>query len=160
MKFLSEEEHQALLSGLRDDFGGEENHVHEESFETIGASISSQMRSRSTWSAIFVCLAIVLYVAYAFRRVARPVASWKYGLVAVVALLHDAIIVMGVFALLGRFAGVEIDIAFVVAILTIIGYSVNDTIVVFDRIRENLIKRIGNDFTDTVNISIKVVPST
>jgi len=154
MQFLSEDEHQEVLSSLRDEFGGEENHVHEERFETIGAAISSQLRTRSMWAAIFVCLAIVFYVAYAFRRVSKPVASWKYGLLAIVALGHDVLIVMGVFALLGHFAGVEVNIAFVVALLTIMGYSVNDTIVVFDRIRENLIKRVSSDFGETINIGL------
>ena len=154
MQFLTEDEHQAVLGGLRDEFGGEENRVHEERFETIGAAISKQLRTRSMWAAIFVCLAIVLYVAYAFRRVSKPVASWKYGLLAIVALGHDVLIVMGVFALLGHFAGVEVNIAFVVALLTIMGYSVNDTIVVFDRIRENLIKRVSSDFGETINIGL------
>jgi len=154
MQFLTEDEHQAVLGGLRDEFGGEENRVHEERFETIGAAISKQLRTRSMWAAIFVCLAIVLYVAYAFRRVSKPVASWKYGLLAIIALGHDVLIVMGVFALLGHFAGVEVNIAFVVALLTIMGYSVNDTIVVFDRIRENLIKRVSPDFGETINIGL------
>jgi len=154
MQFLNEDEHQEVLGGLRDEFGVQENRVHEERFETIGAAISSQLRTRSMWAAIFVCLAIVLYVAYAFRRVSKPVASWKYGMLAIVALGHDVLIVMGIFALLGHFAGVEINIAFVVALLTIMGYSVNDTIVVFDRIRENLIKRVSPDFGETINIGL------
>jgi preprotein translocase subunit SecF len=154
MRFLNEDEHQEVLGGLRDDFGSEENRVHEERFEAIGAAISSQLRKRSMWAAIFVCLAIVLYVAYAFRRVSKPIASWKYGMLAIVALGHDVLIVMGIFSLLGHFAGVEINIAFVVALLTIMGYSVNDTIVVFDRIRENLIKRVSPNFGETINIGL------
>jgi len=154
MQFLNEDEHQLILSDLRDDFGTSENRVHEERFETIGASISKQLRTRSTWAAILVCISIVLYVAYAFRRVSKPVASWKYGILAIIALLHDALIVMGVFSLLGYFVGIEVDIAFVVAILTIIGYSVNDTIVVFDRVRENLVKRVSKDFGETINIGL------
>lgn len=152
MQFLSENEHQVVFNSLKETFGIDENRVHEERFETIGSSVSSHLRQRAVWSGIFVCLAIIFYIAYAFRKVSKPVASWKYGLISTIALLHDALIVMGIFAVLGYYLGVEIDIAFVVAILTIMGYSVNDTIVVFDRIRENLIRRKGNEtFSDVVN---------
>jgi preprotein translocase subunit SecF len=98
-------------------------------------------------------LVIVGYVAWAFRKVSRPIASWKYGAVSIVALFHDIMIVVGVFALLGRYAGVEIDSAFIAALLTVLGYSVNDTIVVLDRVRENL-PRSNEDFLGTVDTSI------
>jgi preprotein translocase subunit SecF len=98
-----------------------------------------------------VLLGIIGYIAYAFRQVSRPVASWKYGLLAIIALVHDVLLVMGVFAVLGKFRGVEVDLPFIVAILTVLGYSVNDTIVVFDRVRENLLRRTSNDFAETVN---------
>lgn len=128
-----------------------ENKMLEERIETIGPAISSQLKKRSIEAAIAVVLAIIVYIAYAFRKVSKPVRSWKYGVTAIVALFHDVVITMGVFAILGRYAGVEVDIPFVVAMLTILGYSVNDTIVVFDRVRENLIK-IGYDkFAEVVN---------
>ncbi len=152
--FLSEEEHQHVVSQLQSELQASGNQVHEDSFQTIGSSISSQLKSKATWAVIFVNLGIIAYVAYAFRKVSRPVASWKYGVLAIVALLHDVLLVMGVFAVLGKFSGVEVDAAFVVAILTVLGYSVNDTIVVYDRIRENL-QRHGNDsFVNVVNAGL------
>lgn len=128
-----------------------ENKVTEQRIETIGPSISSHLRDTAFQAAFTVILAIILYVAYAFRRVSKPVSSWKYGLTAIVALVHDVTITMAVFALLGAYAGVEVDIPFVVALLTILGYSVNDTIVVFDRVRENLIKDGSEKFAQSVN---------
>lgn len=131
-----------------------ENRLIEERVETIGPAISSQLQKRSFEAVIAVVIAIVLYVAYAFRKVSKPVQSWKYGLTAIIALIHDVGITMGVFALLGKFYGVEVDIPFVVAMLTIFGYSVNDTIVVFDRVRENLIKYGYEKFDEVVNKGI------
>ncbi len=149
--FLSEEQHQAILKKIRSQFGTNGNVVSEKSFETIGASVSRQLRQRAIWAIIAVSLGIILYMAYAFRKVSRPVASWKFGTVAVLAMIHDVILVLGVFAALGHFTGVEVDIAFVVALLTVLGYSVNDTIVVFDRVRENLQTRRADDFSTMVN---------
>lgn len=132
----------------------EEKNVLEISFETIGATVSANLRVRSMYTAIAVILATILYIAYSFRRVSKPVQSWKYGVAAIVAMLQNIIIVMGFFAVLGYYKGLDVGIPFVVAIITIIGYSVNDTIVVFDRIRENLIKRGSDNFSDTVNKAI------
>ncbi len=153
-KFINETEHQQMLSTLRNAFENDENKVMEQRFETIGPAVSAQLRTRSLYAIVAVLVGIIVYVAYAFHRVSKPVASWKYGVVAVVALIHDVTITMGVFAVLGHFIGVEVDVPFVVALLTILGYSVNDTIVVFDRIRENLIRRSANDFSITVNVAI------
>lgn len=149
--FLIEDEHQKVLNALRSQYGVDDNTVREDRFETIGSSVSKQLRTRALWAIILVNLGIILYVAYAFRQVSFPVASWKYGALAIVALVHDVLLVLGVFAALGHYFGVEVDIAFVVAILTVLGYSVNDTIVVYDRIRENLIRRTSQTFEDMVN---------
>jgi len=125
--------------------------VFEERIETIGPSVSSQLRNIAIYTGGSVIFAIIIYVAYAFRKVSRPVQSWKYGITAIIALIHDVVIVMGVFALLGAYAGVEVNIPFVVALMTVLGYSVNDTIVVFDRVREVLIKDGYQKFEETVN---------
>lgn len=154
MRFISEDEHQTVLSAVRDSFGGDEQRILEERIETVGPSISSELRSRSFTAGIGVMLAIIAYVAYAFRKVSRPVSSWKFGVTAIIALVHDVTITMGIFALLGHYRGVEIGIPFVVAMLTILGYSVNDTIVVFDRIREKLLKRGYNQFSETVEMGV------
>jgi preprotein translocase subunit SecF len=157
LRFITEEEHQELLSRVRTTFETEAtsstpgNRVLEKSIETIGPTISASLKERSLQAVFAVVLAIGLYIAYTFRKVSRPVESWKYGAAAIVALVHDVIITLGVFALLGRFASVEIGIPFVVALLTILGYSINDTIVVFDRIRENLARYGSNDFVSLVN---------
>ncbi len=153
-EFLSESEHQAVLKIMLSKLQTENSEMREERFETIGSSVSKQLKQRAVWAIFFVNLGIIVYVAYAFRKVSRPVASWKYGVLAIVALFHDVLLVMGVFAVLGRFLGVEVDTAFVVAILTVLGYSVNDTIVVYDRIRENLIRHGSEDFSDTVNVGL------
>lgn len=152
--FLSEAEHQIIVREIKNQLKIDSDKMREERFETVGASISKQLRSRALWAVIFVNLGIIAYVAYSFRRVSRPVASWKYGVLAIVALFHDVLLVMGVFAVLGRFMGVEVDTAFVVAILTVLGYSVNDTIVVYDRIRENLQRRGSENFANTVNVGL------
>ena len=103
---------------------------------------------------IVASIFIVLYIAFSFRQVSKPASSWRFGITAIVALFHDILLIIGVFAILGKFLGVEVDTLFVTALLTIIGFSVHDTIVVFDRIRENLQKNIGKKFTEVANISV------
>lgn len=151
---LTEAEHQFVLKEAVNKLQTPNNQVHEERFETIGASVSKQLRSRAAWAIAFVNLGIIIYVAYSFRKVSKPIASWKYGALAIVALFHDVLLVVGVFAILGRFFAVEVDTAFVVAILTVLGYSVNDTIVVYDRIRENLLRHSADNFEDVVNMGL------
>ncbi len=152
MSFLTEDEHQLVLKKMREQFQKDENLVREESFETIGAAVSNQLRQRALWAIILVNLGIILYIGYAFRKVSQPIASWKYGALAIVALSHDLLVVLGVFAVLGHFRGIEVDIGFVVALLTVLGFSVHDTIVVYDRTRENLFK-VGHKqvFSEIVN---------
>lgn len=106
----------------------------EKRFNTIGPSIGKELRTKSIISIILISLAIILFIAFAFRSVSKPVTSWKYGVIIVAVLLHDIIIPAGFFA----WTGMQVDTLFVVGILTILGVSVHDTIVVFDRIRENL----------------------
>ncbi|MBU0545740.1 protein translocase subunit SecF [Patescibacteria group bacterium] len=149
--FIDEDLHQSILKDIRDKFQTKENVVRESRFETIGPSVSAALKQRAWWAVIFVCLGIIAYVAYAFRAVSRPVASWKYGLLAIVALAHDVMFVVGVFAVLGHFLNIEVDVGFVVALLTVLGYSVNDTIVVYDRIRENLLRHSADNFGEVVN---------
>ncbi len=134
---------------------GDTKKVEEKSFNSIGPSVGRELTRKAILSILVVSLAIILYIAYAFRHVSKPVSSWKYGLIAIITLVHDITIPTAVFALLGHFRGVEIDSLFVVALLTILGLSVSDTIVVFDRIRENL--RVGGykTFAETVGNSLK-----
>ncbi len=127
--------------------------VEELRFESVGPVIGEELKSKSLYAMFIVLVAIVLYIAWAFRKVSKPVASWKYGLSALVALFHDVIITVGVFSVLGEFYNIEINTPFVAALLTVLGYSVNDTIVVFDRVRENL-PRSNDEFEKTVNTSV------
>ena len=133
-RVLSEAEKNGVLEAL----SVNEQVVHEERFNTVGPTIGQELRSKALFAIIVVVLAIILFIAYVFRKVSKPVSSWKYGLVAIGALIHDILIPIGVFSVLGYVVGIEIDILFVMALLAILGFSVNDTIVVFDRIRENL----------------------
>ncbi|MEK9194338.1 MAG: protein translocase subunit SecF [Patescibacteria group bacterium] len=135
---LSEEDHQKYLEALRG-LGV----VREENFSSIGPAVGSELRQKSLWALIFVMIGISLYVAWAFRKVSEPVKSWKYGVVTLVTLFHDVAIPTGLLAFLGHWLGVEIDTNFIVALLVVMGFSVHDTIVVFDRIRENLLLNRG-----------------
>jgi preprotein translocase subunit SecF len=147
---LDEPTHQKVLADFKQKFGD----VIEHRFESIGPTVGGELRSKAIYSILLVLLGIALYVAYAFRKVSRPVASWKYGLTTlIVGVLHDVLLPLAAFALLGHFAHAEVDSAFVAAILTVLGFSVHDTIVVFDRIRENLLKSGGN-FEDIVERSV------
>jgi preprotein translocase subunit SecF len=121
----------------------------------INSSVSKELRQKSVWAIFWAVAAIMGYVAYAFRKVSRPVASWKYGLGAVIALIHDITITIGIFSILGHFLGIEVGISFVAALLTILGFSVHDTIVVYDRTRENLLRGSGKEkFPEVVNRSL------
>ena len=122
-------------------------------FESIGTSVGAELRSKSFWVMFLVLLVIILYISLAFNKVSKPVVSWKYGLIAIIALFHDIVITAGIFAILGHYFAVEVNTPFVVALLTVLGYSVHDTIIVFDRTRENLPKS-RDSFADTVNHSL------
>ena len=153
---VDEDTHQAILKNLNEAAAekSEGDGFIQKSYESIGPSISSELSKKAVYAIIFVLIAIVVFVAFAFRKVSYPLASWKYGVATLVALFHDIMIPIGIFAFLGNFYNIEISSAFIAAILTVLGYSVNDTIVVFDRVRENLMRHIGKDFEETVNISV------
>ncbi len=122
-------------------------------FNAVGASIGAELKSKSFNATALVFIMIILYISWAFKGVSKPIASWKYGVAAIIALVHDIFFILGVFSVLGHFYGVEVNTPFIAAILTVLGYSVSDTIVVFDRIRENLPKS-REDFENTVNRSV------
>jgi preprotein translocase subunit SecF len=143
----AENNHQAFKSKLAS------HGLKEVSFDTVGGSVSKTIALSALLSILAASVAIVLYIAYAFRNMPPPVSPWVFGLAAIGALLHDALFVVGLFSILGKLAGVEVDALFVTAVLTIIGFSIHDTIVVFDRIRENL-RRSRGSFDQIVNASI------
>ena len=149
---ISEEEHQQYLTALKNKFGD----MEELRYETIGPTIGKELKGKAVWAVILVILGISLYVAYAFRKVSYPVKSWKYGIITLITLFHDVIVSVGALALLGWKFGVELDTKFIVALLVIIGFSVHDTIVVFDRIRENLLLDSGRkDLKEIINDSVR-----
>ncbi len=149
LKDIEEKTHQEVLAEL-ENIGP----LEEKRFESIGPVIGRELQTKTIRAIILVFLAIILYIAWAFRKISSPLSSWKYGIAALVALFHDVLITCGIFAVLGRFFGIEMGIPFVAALLTILGYSVNDSIVVFDRVRENLIKSLGKSFEEVVNKSL------
>lgn len=155
-KEIDENKHQELLAGLKKAAAARspENNFQEKSFESVGPSIGRELQSNAIKSIVLVLVLIVAYIAFAFRKVSYPIASWKYGVAALVALFHDVIIPLGLFAALGHYYNVEISSGFIAAILTVLGYSVHDSIIVFDRIRENLIKHQGRSFQETVDMSV------
>jgi len=121
----------------------------------INSSVSDELRKNSLWALVWAVAGIMAYIAWAFRKVSRPVESWKYGAGAVIALAHDIIITVGIFSVLGHFKGIEVDISFIAALLTILGFSVHDTIVVYDRTRENLLRSSAREqFPEIVNRSL------
>ncbi len=169
MKDLSEKKHQAVLEALKKPnvipeslqkrLKGQNLHftqddIIEKRFESIGPVIGKELKNKAIWAISLAIIVIILYIAWAFRKVSKPVASWKYGIGAIIALAHDILIVIGVFVVLGHFLNFEVGILFVTALLTILGYSVNDTIVVYDRTRENLIYNPQETFEATVNKSV------
>ena len=112
--------------------------VKEKEFDAVGPTLGAEALQKSWISILIVLVAIVLFITFAFRKVSKPVSSWWYGLIAVIALAHDVLIPTGFFSIIGHFSGVEVDTLFVTAVLVVLGFSVHDTIVVFDRVRENL----------------------
>jgi preprotein translocase subunit SecF len=128
--------------------------VRQEEFETVGPVIGSETTLNALKAILLASFLIVMYIAWSFRKVPRPASSWRFGVCAIIALIHDALLLIGIFSLLGHFFHVEVDSLFVTAVLTVIGFSVHDTIVVFDRIRENLLRQGSTHFSQTVNDSI------
>jgi len=155
---LSEAQHALLLKTLSQDG---KSPLEEKNFNSIGPSVGRELTRKAIIAIVLVSLGIIFFIAFAFRKVSNPsavgrhgVASWKYGLMAIISLLHDVIIPIGLFTLLSHFYGAEVDTLFVVAALTILGLSVSDTIVIFDRIRENLRNKISTSFSETVGKSL------
>lgn len=160
---LTPEEHNALLTALTE--GGKLS-ITETRFTSIGPSLGSELATKALYALFSVIGAIVLYIAWAFRKVSKPVSSWVYGFSVIVILLHDLLIPAGIYAIIAHFTGAQIDTLFVVALLAILGYSVNDTIVIFDRVREHLEKNekvgqkqlfsevVGRSITETLGRSI------
>lgn len=151
LESLDEARHQQALKALADAYPKSQ----ELQFNSIGPVVGGELRTSAFIGVVLTLLLIGLYIAFAFRKVTHPVSAWKYGALVVVTAAHDVIIPLGVFAVIGRYEGWEVGTAFVAAVLTILGYSISDTVVVFDRTRENLSHQTGESFADVVDKSIK-----
>lgn len=145
---------QSKIDSLKQNLSQKFDKVEERRVENVGPVIGNEVSKKAFYALVLSSLGIVLYVAFSFRKIPKPTSSWRFGIAAVVALIHDVLVVVGIFAILGKFLGVEVDILFVTALLTVIGFSVHDTIVVFDRIRENLTKHRERKFIDVANLSV------
>ncbi len=154
LRDVSESEHQALKAKLAGLVGSDNETMQERRFSSVGPALGQELARKGLIAMIIVVVLILIYIAFVFRRVSRPVSSWVYGLVAILMMAHDVIIPTGLFALLGTYYGVEVDALFLTAFLTILGLSVNDKIVTLDRVRENLRRRISPDFHETVGRSL------
>lgn len=150
MKNIDNAKRQEIMTKLNGKF----KKVNELRFESIGPTIGRELKKKAFVAIILALILIIFYIAYAFRKVSKKISSWKLGICTILALFHDLLFVIGAFALLGKFKGVEVDSLFVTALLTVLGYSVHDTIVVFDRVRYNLIKFSDIPFEENVNNSI------
>lgn len=149
---LTEADHQALLTAVSGAF--KNNEPVEVRFDSIGPAIGEELKSRSLWAIALVLIAIAAYIALMFRAMRRVLSPWALSFATMAALVHDVILPIGLFAALGRWAGVEINAVFVAAILTIMGYSISDTVVVFDRVRENILRGVKATFPEVVHLSI------
>jgi len=151
-KVISETEKETINKALSLDGKAQ---FTEKRFSQVGPSLGKELTRKGMIAIVLVVLLIIIFVAVAFRQVSKHyMKSWKYGVAAIIALIHDITISAGAMALLGHFYGAEADALFLTALLTILGLSVNDTIVVFDRIRENLNRHASNDFAEVAGISI------
>ena len=149
-KTLDETKKDLLVTTLNNQFSPEQTNTLL-SFDLVSAVIAQETVINACWAILAAALGIFFYVWWAFRKVPRPI---RYGLAAIVALVHDTLIVVGIFAILGYFLDTEVNTMFLIALLTVIGYSVNDTIVVFDKIRENVLTYTNRPFPEVVNLSI------
>ncbi|OHA70058.1 MAG: protein-export membrane protein SecF [Candidatus Wildermuthbacteria bacterium RIFCSPHIGHO2_12_FULL_40_12] len=146
LKSVDEETHRKVLEKL--------GSAQERRFEAIGPIIGQELTKKTRVAVILALLSIIIYITFAFAKLSWPMKSWQYSIAALLALFHDILIPLGAFAVLGRFYGAEMTIPIIAALLTVLGYSINDTVVVYDRIRENLLRRKFSTFEETVNQSL------
>jgi preprotein translocase subunit SecF len=151
LKNIDNETYTKVIAQLKEKYG----EITEKSFDSIGPTFGNELKQKAITATILVLIFILLYISFAFRKASfGPVKSWVFGAGAIIALIHDLILVIGFFAFLGKFWNVEVDTLFITALLTILGFSVHDTIVVYDRIRERLRTTYNKTFEETVNESV------
>lgn len=149
LKDINEETHQQIISRL-----GEISKVQEKRFESVGPTIGKELRQKTLMLVIVSLLSLLIYIAVSFRKVNFPVSSWQYGVISILTLSFDVLIAIGSLALLGKFYNVQFSIPIITALLTILGYTINDKVIVFDRVRENLLRDRRDNFEELVNRSL------
>jgi len=151
----NQEEAKNLAEEIKKNLAKKATSIEEKNFALVGPTVSKNLQTKSIKAVILASLGIIFYIAFAFRKVEKPASPWRFGIAAIIALIHDLLVVLGIFAILGRFfAWAELDAMFITALLTVLGFSVHDTIVVFDRIRENLRLYPQKPFEEVVNSSL------
>ena len=146
---INEDVHQKIIQKL-----GEISPVQEKRFENIGPSIGKELRQKTIILIVISFLLLLIYIAIAFRKVSRSLFSWQYGIISIIALIFDILIPIGVLALLGKLYNIQFNIPIITALLTILGYTINDKVIIFDRVRENILRSRGEDFESIVNQSL------
>ena len=149
IKEVGEETHQKIISQLN-----ELSSLKELSFESIGPVIGKELRQKTITLVVISLAALLLYISISFRKVSRPISSWQYGVISIVVLTFDVLATIGFFAIFGKFYNVQFNIPIITALLTILGYTINDKVIIFDRVRENLLRRAGANFKELVNKSL------
>lgn len=152
LKDVNETVHQEILKNL-----GELSGVKELRFENIGPVIGKELRQKTIILIAISLVALLIYIAVSFRKVTFPFSGWQFGIVSIVVLFFDVLIPIGVFALLGNFYNIQFNIPIITALLTILGYTINDKVIVFDRVRENISRTRGIDFKALVNRSLNEI---
>jgi preprotein translocase subunit SecF len=147
---INNDQKNSILSNLREKY----ELVEELRFETVDPTIGADVVRKAIIAVILAVFGILLYIAYSFRKVPRSLTSWRFSMAAIMALIHDIVILLGVYAMVGKFFGAEVDSMFIAALLTLLGFSVHDTIVTFDRVRENLRRRAGEELETVINDSV------
>lgn len=147
---MTEEQHQNIVTALNGKFG----EITEKQFTSIGPSIGQEVKTKSIIAVVLVTIMVLLYIAWAFRTASVPVSSWVYASIVIATFVHDVMVPVGIIAVVTHFGGFELNSTFIAAVLTILGYSINDTIVVFDRVRENL-RRVRGNFEEVVETSVR-----
>jgi len=149
LKDIDEETHQQIISRL-----GEISKVDEKRFESVGPTIGKELRQKTLLLVVVSLTALLIYIAISFRKVSFPVSSWQYGIISILTLSFDVLITIGSLSLLGKFYNVQFSIPIITALLTILGYTINDKVIVFDRVRENLLRDRRDNFEELVNRSL------
>ena len=149
MPETDEETHQKIISKLN-----EISKVEEKRFESIGPTVGKELRDKTVTLIIVSLVFLLIFIAIAFSKISRPISSWQYGLISIITLSFDVTIAIAIFSLLGKLYNAQFNIPIVTALLTILGYTINDKVIVFDRIRENILKEQKKTFEETVNLSL------